>query len=122
MPHFDENGRDTVLCQVCLKVQPLTTGHEVTWMQPIPGKAYNGNVCNACLDRLVFIDVRTTLAATGHRDINELRSAFVMANSADANAAAIRPLIKKGIEALDASPWRDELTKCQLVELLKRIS
>lgn len=44
MPHFDENGRDTVICQVCVRIVT-----EATWRPDITGHKSAGNVCNRCL-------------------------------------------------------------------------
>ena len=38
-------GSDTVLCQVC---GGEVCGTLAQWMKPVPGKAFNGNVCQNC--------------------------------------------------------------------------
>lgn len=47
MPHFDKDGNEEWVCQMCGKVK---TG-ESTWMTPVPGKKFNGNVCKDCLNK-----------------------------------------------------------------------
>lgn len=48
MPHFDENGFDTVICQVCARI--VSTGkEEVFWRCDITGSASAGNVCEGCV-------------------------------------------------------------------------
>jgi hypothetical protein len=43
MPHFDEQGRDTVICQKCGKVVT-----EASWRPDITGSKSAGNVCATC--------------------------------------------------------------------------
>jgi hypothetical protein len=59
MPHFcskSDNCKDnakcsgeTVVCQVCGRV---TCCLNVLWMTPVPGKAFNGNVCKQCAPKI----------------------------------------------------------------------
>jgi ribosomal protein L40E len=44
MPHFDENGNETVICQACGTTQPSAA---VKWMT-VPGTTRMGNVCVRC--------------------------------------------------------------------------
>lgn len=43
MPHFTDDGRDTVLCQVCARVVTAAT-----WRPDITGNKSAGNVCKSC--------------------------------------------------------------------------
>lgn len=44
MPHFDEHGRDTVICQLCGR-----TVSEATWRPDLTRNKSAGNVCAACV-------------------------------------------------------------------------
>lgn len=46
MPHFDSQGRDTAICQVC-----GTITHQVYWRPDISGHKSAGNVCGDCQRR-----------------------------------------------------------------------
>lgn len=48
MPHFDEDGNETVICQACGKV---VLGAQVEWMR-VPGMRREGNVCKTCREKL----------------------------------------------------------------------
>jgi len=48
MPSWDANGNEEWICQVCGRIK---TG-ESTWMTPVPGKKFNGNVCKDCLKKI----------------------------------------------------------------------
>ena len=45
MPHFDAEGNDTVICQVCAKVISIKTGKEVAYGTDI----IRGNICHSCV-------------------------------------------------------------------------
>ena len=44
MPHFDKNGNDTVLCQLCGRVV-----NSATWRPDLTGNKSAGNVCSLCV-------------------------------------------------------------------------
>lgn len=46
MPHFNNQGVETVICQKCHKVVP---GSQATWRPDITGHQFAGNVCSDCL-------------------------------------------------------------------------
>jgi rubrerythrin len=47
MPHFDENGYETWICQVCKRVYNTTVHPE--WRPDITGHPSAGNVCPSCI-------------------------------------------------------------------------
>lgn len=49
MPHFDEDGKQTWLCQVCCNI--YNTDIRPEWIT-IPGRKYAGNVCPDCLKKI----------------------------------------------------------------------
>jgi hypothetical protein len=48
MPHWDNDGDETVICQKCAKI---VKGSQVTWRPDITGHKGAGNVCDTCLAR-----------------------------------------------------------------------
>jgi rubrerythrin len=49
MPHFDENGLDTWICQKCCKIFTLKTMPQ--WRPDITGRTSAGNVCPSCIEK-----------------------------------------------------------------------
>lgn len=49
MPHFDENGEGTWICQVCGIIYPDSIPSE--WRPDITGHESAGNVCPTCLGK-----------------------------------------------------------------------
>ena len=63
MPHFDSEGYDTWICQVCGNVYS-SKNHTPVWMTPVPGRRFNGNVCKPCMKAENFMkEVRQNVAA-----------------------------------------------------------
>lgn len=55
MPHFSSccKNADTWICQVCAKIY-CGGCTESVWMEPVPGKTFNGNVCVSCRSRSIM--------------------------------------------------------------------
>jgi len=52
MPHFDEDGNDTYLCQAgCMRVLSATAENMPVWRPDITGHEGAGNTCPDCLRR-----------------------------------------------------------------------
>lgn len=48
MPHFcNRCGADEYICQSCGKIF-CSKEFPGTWMTPVPGKSFNGNICPNC--------------------------------------------------------------------------
>lgn len=46
MPHFDENGNDTVICQLCASIVS-----KAEWRSDLTGNKSAGNVCLPCIKK-----------------------------------------------------------------------
>ena len=49
MPHFDEDGYDTWICQICAKVYSSGKVNS-EWRTDITGNEHAGNVCPNCIE------------------------------------------------------------------------
>lgn len=61
MPHFDENGHDTYICQVCAKIKSSAKSTP-EWRPDITNNKSAANVCEDCVkkhDTNEYFDVRT---------------------------------------------------------------
>lgn len=48
MPHFDEDGNDTYICQVCAQIKS-SVKNPPQWRPDITGSKSAGNVCIGCV-------------------------------------------------------------------------
>lgn len=76
MPHFDENGIGTWICQLCAGIYNNLI--KSTWMTPVPGKTFDGNVCPSCV---------SSYAETGiTHEVAQRRATAVLANDKEHEA------------------------------------
>lgn len=64
MPHFDENGYGTWICQSCGRIYNDLI--RSVWATPVPGKGFSGNVCPTCVEKYkrAGIEVKTEAPKT----------------------------------------------------------
>jgi Zn ribbon nucleic-acid-binding protein len=55
MPHFCKCGSDEYVCQSCGKAF-CSREQPSVWMNPVPGKLHEGNVCPGCRQMAEIID------------------------------------------------------------------
>src|SRR5690348_6341442 len=67
MPHFNEQGHDTYLCQICGNVFDAQTEPAV-WRADLTGRASAGNVCRGCVTEH---SERTAAAAQDRRPVRQ---------------------------------------------------
>lgn len=56
MPHFCKCGSDEYVCQSCGRAF-CSREHPSVWMNPVPGKTYEGNVCPSCQELNKVVDL-----------------------------------------------------------------
>ena len=49
MPHFNENGEGTWICQACARIYPDSVESE--WIPQLTGSEQAANVCPRCVDK-----------------------------------------------------------------------
>ena len=72
MPHFDEDGNDTWICQICGQIQKHNASY--TWAPEITGHTSAGATCGKCVEvhketQLIGDALRARVSRTGGLNI-----------------------------------------------------